>query len=140
MLIRGCWVTKVAFKNITAPLTVFVADVPNLDLLGRGVVKELCISVDEVLHDRKNLVLAIQQNDDSSLKTSCIQLCGEFEDLFQPELGCLRDFELKVEFKDEAKLVHCKPCSVPFAMQEDLAVTYETEISRGIWTQVEFND
>ena len=140
MPIKESWVEKVAFKNITALLTFFVADVPDLNLLGRKAIEELCISVDEVLHGTENSVLALRQSDDSSLKTSCIQVCGEFEDLFKPELGCLRDFELEVEFKDEAKPVFCKPRSIPFAMQEDLAVTYKAGISRGIWPQIEFND
>ena len=81
---------------------------------------------------RKTQPLAVRQNDDSSLKTTCIQLYGEFEDLFKSELGCLQDFELEVEFKDEAKTVYCKPRSVPFAMRKDLAVTYEGGISLGI--------
>ena len=86
----------------------------------------MCISVDEVLHGTQNSVLAVRQSDDSSLKTSFIRLCGEFKDLFKPELGCLQNFELEVEFKDEAKPVYCKPRSVPFAMQEDLAVKCES--------------
>jgi len=40
------------------------------------------------------------------------------------ELGCLRDVQLEVEFKPEARPIFCKPRSVPFAMQEELAQAY----------------
>ena len=57
---------------------------------------------------------------DKKLQEACEKLCEDFPDLFKPELGCLRDFELEVKFKDNAKPVFCKPWRVPFAIQEDL--------------------
>ena len=40
--------------------------------------------------------------------------------LFKPELGCLKDVELEVQFKSDFKPVFYKPRTVPFALLEDL--------------------
>jgi hypothetical protein len=58
--------------------------------------------------------------------------------LFQPGLGLLTDFELEVKFKPEAKPVFCKPRTVPFAIQEDLAQAYEAGIRNGVWKRIQF--
>ena len=61
-------------------------------------------------------------------------------DLFKAELGCLKDFELDVKFKADAKPVFCKPRVVPFAIQEDLSIAYDAGIARGVWQSVQFNN
>ena len=53
-------------------------------------------------------------------------------------MGYLRDFELEVKSKPDAKPVFHKPRSVPFAIQEDLALAYDAGITKGIWTPVQF--
>jgi len=65
--------------------------------------------------------------------------CEDYTERFKQELGCPRDFELEISFKSDAKPVFCKPRSVPFAIHEDLAQEYESEIPRGVWTPVKFN-
>jgi hypothetical protein len=77
---------------------------------------------------------------DDALQTACIKVCDEFPDLFKLELGCLKDFERDVKFKDEASPVFCKPRVVPFAIQEDLVDAYEAGIKRGTWKRTNFND
>ena len=67
-------------------------------------------------------------------------MCEKFSDLFKPELGCLKDFDLEIEFKNSAKPKFCKPRAVPFALQPDLAQAYDAGIAQGIWTPVQFND
>ena len=64
----------------------------------------------------------------------------EFNELFRPELGCLKDFELEINFKSDAKPVFYKPRKVPFAIRDELSRSYDEGISKGIWTAVEFND
>ena len=59
---------------------------------------------------------------------------------FQPKLGCLKDFELDIKFKNIAKPKFCKPRAVPIALQPDLAQAYDAGIAQGIWTPVQFND
>ena len=52
----------------------------------------------------------------------------------------LRDYELEIEFKPEAKAVFKKPRSVPFAMFEDLSHALDAGITKGIWTPTQFCD
>ena len=87
-------------------------------------------------------LLAIQRSDrvGRHLQQACRDLCKEFSELFKPELGCLLGVQLEVAFKPEARPIFCKPRSVPFAMQEDLAQAYDAGIARDIWTSTSFND
>nr|KAG5686215.1 hypothetical protein BaRGS_005560 [Batillaria attramentaria] len=60
--------------------------------------------------------------------------------LFKEELGCLKDFELEVKFKSDAKPVFHKARPVPFALRDDLTKGYEEGIAKGVWKPVQFND
>ena len=51
-------------------------------------------------------------------------------DLLKPELGCLKDFELEVRFKPEARPIICKPRPVPWAILKDLNDAYEDGIRK----------
>ena len=75
-----------------------------------------------------------------ALQEVCRQLCQEFPDLFKTELGCLKDSELDVKFKADAKPVFFKPRVVPFAIQEDLSIAYDAGIAMGVWQSVQFNN
>jgi len=44
---------------------------------------------------------------------------------------CLRGVQLEVEFKPDTRPIFCKPRSVPFAMQEDLAQACDFGIAKG---------
>ena len=77
---------------------------------------------------------------DRHLQSACLKLCDDYADLFKPELGCLRDVKLEIEFKSESRPIFMKSRPVPFAMQNDLAQAYDTGISRGVWTPTQFND
>ena len=77
---------------------------------------------------------------DPTLQDTCRQLCQEFPELFKPELGCLKDYQLEVKFNPETKPFFCKPQVVPFAIQEDLCQAYDVGIARGVWLPTQFND
>ena len=120
-----------------------VTEQPQLNLLGRSAIQELGISVDSLLHQkggRKVHKVFDDLEPDLKLKKDCQQLCQEFPDLFKPELGCLKDFELEVKFKEESSPVFCKPRPVPFAIQEDLYQSIQAGIKRGVWVRTQFND
>ena len=68
-----------------------------------------------------------------------VWLCLEFPDLFMHELGCLKDVMLEIKFKTDASPVFCKPCVVPFAIQDDLVQAYEAGIAKGVWKSTQFN-
>ena len=67
-------------------------------------------------------------------------MCQNFPDVFKPELGCLKDFELDIRFKNDPKPIFCKPRPVPFALQNELAQAYEAGIKKGVWKMTQFND
>eukprot|EP00731_Ephydatia_muelleri_P003019 Em0001g3019a len=96
-------------------LTFTVTKVPRLNLLGRDAIIKLGINVSALM----GLPVNIKQN-----------IC---------RIG-LKDFELDVKFKADAKPVFCKPQVVPFAIQEDLCIAYDAGIARGVWQSVQFNN
>ena len=122
-----------------------VADVPDLNILGRNAIRQLNISVDDLLlkedrvHklDTKNNAQTSKDKPSVLLK-ACEQLCDEFPSLFSPGLGVLKDFELDVKFKEDATPVFCKPRTVPIALQEDLEAAYDEGIAKGVWKPTTF--
>ncbi|XP_067950425.1 uncharacterized protein [Watersipora subatra] len=127
-------------------LNFVVTEIPHLNLLGYDAIQKLQISGDDKTKlrlstkvDTVNMIFKDLQPD-RSLRQVGEQLCQEFSNLFQPELGCLKDFELEVRFKPDTKPVFCKAQPVPFAMQSDLIQAYEAGIKRGIWKPVQFNN
>lgn len=135
--VRGSFEAVTCFGEHEANLVFLLTDIPGLNLLGRDAIKALGISIDNFLFSRAQ---AISTEIDLDLQSACSKLCDEYADLFKPELGCLRDVELEIEFKDEAKPIFMKPRPVPFAIQEDLAKAYDAGISKGVWTLTQFND
>ena len=126
-----------------------VTEVPQLNLLGRDAIVRLHINVSALLLPRvssagkpsSSLVLPIFDGlkPDLVLQDSCRQLCQEFPDLFKPDLGCLKDFQLEVKFKPEAQPVFCRPRVVPFAIQDDLCLAYDAGIAAGVWQPTQFS-
>ena len=120
------------------PIQFVVSKVPDLNLLGRNAIQQLNISVDSLLNigtvTSPNSVHAVFENLEPvhSLQQACKQLCQEFPDLFKYELGCLKDVELEIKFKADTR-------PVPFAIQEDLAFSYEAGIAKGVWKPTQFN-
>ena len=118
-----------------------VSEVPDLNLLGRDAIKQMGISVDKIMYASESCKAVFSNlKTDELLQDKCSVLCEEFPDLWKPELGCLKDFELDVKFKKDAQPVFCKPRSVPIALQEDLDKAYEQGIAKGVWEPTHFNE
>nr|KAG5696632.1 hypothetical protein BaRGS_034093 [Batillaria attramentaria] len=128
-----------------------VTKIPDLNLLGRNAIQALGISVDNALglksiesqvksEGAKESHLKTSSTAYASLQKDCHTLCDKFPDLFKEELGCLKDFELEVKFKSDAKPVFHKARPVPFALRDDLTKGYEEGIAKGVWKPVQFND
>ena len=123
-----------------------VTKISNLNLLGRDAIVSLGISLDNILFSRSSQNSEVQalalfpSEADHSLQQACSKLCDEYSEIFKPELGCLKDFELEIQFKSDTKPIFCKPRSVPFAIQAELAQAYDAGIEKDIWTPVQFND
>ena len=89
-----------------------------------------------------NQVHAITLDDkpDLMLQKVCQELCGEFPDLFKPELGHLKHFELEVKFKPDAKPTFCKPRTVPLALLDHVNLAYDAGIKREVCQPTQFNE
>ena len=116
-----------------------VTDVPKLNLLGRDAIVKLGVNVSALLRvsstPGKGTIQNLQSITDTKepeLQQACRKLCGEFTELFKPELGCLKDFQLEIKFKAESKPTFCKPRPVPFAILDDLNQAYNAGIAKGI--------
>ena len=109
-----------------------------MNLLGRDAVKALGITVDDFFFSTAKAISSAEI--DRDLQSACLKLFDDYADLFKPELGCLRDVELEIEFKSESKPIFMKSRPVPFAIQDDLARAYDAGIARGVWTPTQFND
>ena len=110
-----------------------VTELPELNLLGRSAIKQLGISVDNLMQQNipssSTACHAVFDDlkPDGKLQKECRKLCEEFPDVFKPELG-------------KPKPMFCKPRTVPFALQEDLAQAYDAGIKRGVWRKTQFNE
>ena len=129
-----------------------VSKVSRLNLLGRDAIVQLGINLPALLgissvlpptkeSDRSNAVFPILQDlkPDVALQEACQRVCQDFPDLFKPELGCLKDLQLEIQFKPDSKPLFCKPRVVPFALQEDLTQAYDVGIAKGVWRPAQFN-
>ena len=127
-----------------------VTDVPKLNLLGRDAIVKLGVNVSALLGvsstPGKGTILNLQSitdtkepKPDEELQQACRKLCGEFTELFKPELGCLKDFQLEIKFKAESNPTFCKPRPVPFAILDDLNLAYDAGIAKGVWKPTHAN-
>ena len=116
-----------------------MSKIPELNLLGRTATKELGISVDQALQDAEPCHAVFSNlRADTKLQEKCKKLCTRFRDLWKPELGCLKDYELEVKFKSIAQPIFRKARPVPFAMEADLEEEYQKGISKGVWETTQF--
>nr|KAG5694982.1 hypothetical protein BaRGS_024165 [Batillaria attramentaria] len=143
--------TKDPVTGKQSSIPYIVTKIPDLNLLGRNAIQALGISVDNALglksiesqvksEDAKESHSKTSSTTYASLQKDCHTLCDKFPDLFKEELGCLKDFELEVKFKSDAKPVFHKARPVPFALRDDLTKGYEEGIAKGVWKPVQFND
>ena len=118
--------TSLEAEGNALPILYTVTKIPNLNLLGRSAIATLQISIDKYLFFRSpssadvKTLLPVSDELYVQLQEACTKLCDDYCDLFIPELGCLKNFELEVQFNSAAKPKFCKPQSVPFAIQSDL--------------------
>ena len=123
---------------------------PKLNLLGRDAIVKLGANVSALLgvsltpgkgtiQNLQSITDTKEPKPDEELQQACRKLCGEFTELFKPELGCLKDFQLEIKFKAESKPTFCKPRPVPFAILDDLNQAYDAGIAKGVWKPTQFN-
>ena len=127
----------------------FVVVKHPLNLLDIAALHQLQINIDPLMHATCNAMaktsqqlkaITTQGDEAEALQKACQELCTEFSDLFKPELGCLKDYELEAKFKPDTKHIYCKLRTVPLALLNDLNKAYEAGIKKGIWVLTQFNE
>ena len=124
--------------------------VTDVNLFGRDAIIKLGVNVSALLGvsstPGKGTIQNIQiitdtkePKPDEELQQACRKLCGEFSELFKPELESLKEFQLEIKFKAESKPTFCKPHPVPFAILNDLNQAYDAGIAKGVWKPTQFN-
>ena len=122
-IVGVCQVTASTSESEEVPLLFNVSKLPKLNILGRKAIVDLKNDMSALL--RNHVLQIAEESESKALQRDCHKLCEEFKECFEPELGCLQDFELEVKFKPEAKPVFVKARTVPFSLQEDLNQTLE---------------
>ena len=118
------------------PITINVTNIDGLNLIGQTSIEEFNIDVNKLLRN----VNSISSMSISLLTKECKKLCSEFQEIFEPGLGCLKNFELDIKFNEDATPIFRKPRTVPFAILEDVNEALEAGVRRSIWKTVDFND
>jgi len=98
MPVQGCFTAKTLFPKSgqISVVSFMVTAIPGLNLLGRSSIKQMGISLDRMLYPESighSPVQALTLKQDVPLQRACQQLCEQFPELFQSEMGCLKDFE-----------------------------------------------
>ena len=106
-------VATTTYRNRADNILFMVKEIPGLNLLGRGAIKVISITVDKFFFLRALASLSADSNWD--LQNDCLKLCNDFETLFKPDLGYLRDVELEIKFKSESKPIFIKSNIVPLS-------------------------
>ncbi|KII74191.1 hypothetical protein RF11_00565 [Thelohanellus kitauei] len=109
----------------------------NLNLLGLRTLKTLKISIDTLLNSKISRLNSVKN---TTWQTKCKELCQEFESLWEPELGCVKDVEIEKKVKENLKPLHCKPRPVAYTLKEDVKKQLDDGIKKGVWVPVQFND
>ena len=141
--IKGKFTAKVSLKAVQEQHDdeFHVVETPDLNLLGRGAIIQLDISLDEILLQKNDCNKVFDDIvEDKKLSKECQKLCDEFPNLWKPELGCLQGVEIEVQFKENAPKIFKKARPVPYAMESDLEDAYLKGIERGIWEPTKFNE
>ncbi|UYV78368.1 CES2 [Cordylochernes scorpioides] len=97
-------------------------------LLGREWLKFLNINYSKLLNVNK-------------ISESCIDsLIESYANLFNNELGCLKDVKLNICIKRDAAPVFCKARSLPFAMKKKVEDELEDMVDKGILEPLDYAD
>ena len=121
-----------------------VSKVMDLNLLGRTAAGNLGISLDKVTKavsrnsDESGKVSVNTVDVDTDLQKACQDLCKEFPNIWKSELGCLKDVELEVKFKQGVQQIIKKARPVPFALQEDVNNAYAQGIAKSAGKPTQF--
>ena len=135
-IVRPCGVGEVEVvyqdqKRCSMPITVVEGNVPNL--LGRDWLSQLKLQWGQLFPLQKTV---------HKLKESCgpVQdLVGQFPEVFSDELGCLKDFKVKIPVPEGVEPKFCRARPVPYAMKSRLDEELDRLDQQGVWKGVQYS-
>ena len=135
-IVRPCGVGEVEVvyqdqKRCSMPITVVEGNVPNL--LGRDWLSQLKLQWGQLFPLQKTV---------HKLKESCgpVQdLVGQFPEVFSDELGCLKDFKVKIPVPEGVEPKFCRARPVPYAMKSRLDEELDRLDQQGVWKRVQYS-
>lgn len=123
----GEFYAQVQFKEQIRELRFIVSDTNSPPILGRDFMKAFNIGLS---------VLAVE-NSVQSLNDVVANIKSKFANVFQDGLGKFNARTVKLELKDGAKPVFCKPRHVPLALREPIDKELKRLIDCGVLVQVD---
>jgi len=119
----GAIEVDVMYEGQSAKVKLLVVDGEGPSLMGRDLLKKICLNWGEIMHMR---VVG--------------DILSKYADVFKDELGTLRGTTVKLTMDPNAKPRFCKPRTVPYAMKAKVEAELDRLQRSGVIEPVEFSD
>ena len=129
MKVLGEATVQVKYGDYCGTLKVYVVNGTGPNLMGLNWLQHIRL-------DWKSLGVAVVKNKPQYLP----EILEHYQEVFQDELGNMKDFTAKLEIKSNAKPKFCRPRSIPFAIKELVEQELKSLQSKGILEQVKCSE
>lgn len=133
---KGKVTLTVAYKDKKIDTDLFIVPPGHDALLGRGWIRGLQISLNEIDAHRPTHPESIHINSVVTLD----DLFDKYSDIFEEKVGCVPNVEVKLQLRDGAKPIFIRERDVPFALRERVNKELATLESQGVITPVSSSD
>lgn len=124
---------NVTYKNKYSKEQMYIVPSKHTPLLGRVWIRHLKINLQEIDYtDIKEI--------NSNTIYTIEEIISNFNDLFQPRVGCIPNVCCSLKLKEGAKPVFVKQRQVPFALREKVEIELDNLEKDGIITKVNTSD
>ena len=130
----GQLMVKYRDQQFELPVTVVKGSVPNL--MGRDWLSRLQLKWDQLF---PNVSSACVQKLEG-VPTSVANLVEEFPTVFTDELGCLRNFKVRIPVEDGTQPKFYKARPVPYAMRARVEAELDKLEKQGVWKRVQYSN
>lgn len=127
MKIKGIFRVKVSFRDLSAPLDIFVIDSGGPPLLGRNWMFAFNLGIKECNH------LSTSGSQELS------RMLEKYNDVFKKELGKFNKSEVKLKLKSKVEPKFCKPRPVPLAIKPKVEEEIDKLLRLGVLEQVDYS-
>lgn len=103
-------------------------------ILGRNWCRKLKLKIDL---DEINPMCSIKHVSDSNIIQS---ISEEFHDIFQPKIGCVKQFTISLKLRDDAKPIFTKEREIPYALIDKVNQELNVLEKTGVISKTEISD